>query len=93
MPQKNRKTLAGVKAGDHLRKEGREQGGENPVREAAQRLAFGPMPVGEDLGDEHPDHRPLADGVRRDEGEDASRDDAVDACVKNAQAVRPSERM
>ena len=63
--------VAGGKGGDHLRKEAGEQGGEHPVSEAAQRLAFRPMAVGEDLGDEHPDHRALADRVRRDEREDA----------------------
>src|SRR5262245_24194723 len=39
--------------------------------EAAERLSFGPMPVGKDLGDEHPNDCSLPDGVGRDEAEQA----------------------
>ena len=41
--------------------------------EAAEGLALGAMPVGKYLGDKNPDDRSLADGVGRDEGEDADR--------------------
>ena len=36
-------------------------------------LARRAMAIGEYFGDKNPDHRSLADGVRADEGEDASR--------------------
>ena len=46
------------------------------MSKAAQRLTFRPVPVGEYLGDEDPDYCSLSDGMRRDEAEDANRDDA-----------------
>src|SRR5262245_33547268 len=43
--------------------------------EATQGLPFGPMTIREDLGNENPDHRSLAHGVRGDERKKAGRDD------------------
>jgi len=40
------------------------------MSETAQSLAFRAMPIGKYLGDENPNHRPLTDRVRGDEGED-----------------------
>ena len=70
--------IARWKGGDHLGEKGGEQGGENPVGEGAERLAFGAMAVGEDFRDKNPDHGSLTDGVRGDEG---SRRAAKDACM------------
>jgi hypothetical protein len=47
------------------------------MREATERLSLGPMTVGENLGDEHPDHGALSHGVSGDEGKDARRNDGV----------------
>ena len=46
---KERENVAWRKYPDHLRKERGEQGGENPVREAAERLPFCPMTIRKDL--------------------------------------------
>ena len=42
------------------------------MREAAQRLAPSADAVGKDFADEHPDHRALAESVRRDEDDQPS---------------------
>src|SRR5579872_1232292 len=74
---KERENVARREGSDHLGKERGERSSENPVREAAQRLAFGAMTVGKNLGDEDPDHRSLADGMRRDESKNTRRHDGV----------------
>src|SRR4029077_19687790 len=74
---KEREDVTRRKCRDHLRKESRQQGGEDPVRKAAESLTFGTMTVGKDLGDKDPDDRSLTDRVRGNEGEDANRHDAV----------------
>src|SRR6266478_2811257 len=51
---KEREDVTGWESGDHLWEKSRQQGGENPVREAAERLAFGAMTVGKYFGDEYP---------------------------------------
>src|ERR1019366_4969662 len=55
---------------------------EDPVREAAESLAFRAMTVGKYLGDENPDDRSLTDRVRGNEGEDTNRHDRVMLCKK-----------
>src|ERR1700676_4946091 len=74
---KEREHVAGWESGDHLWEKSRQEGGEDPVRKAAEGLTFGTMAVGKYLGDENPDDRSLANGVRGDEGEDTNRHDAV----------------
>ena len=70
---KERKNVTDWEGGDHLREESSEQSRKDPMRAAAQTLALRAMAIGEYFGDKNPDHRSLADGVRADEGEDASR--------------------
>src|SRR5580698_1493759 len=70
---KERENVSRRKGGDHLGEESGEQGGEDPVCEAAQSLAFRAMTIGKYLGDKYPDDRALADRVRSDEGENANR--------------------
>jgi len=72
-----RENVTRRKGGDHLREESRKQSSEDPVCEAAEGLTLRTMTVGKYLGDENPDDRSLANGVRGDEGEDTNRHDAV----------------
>src|SRR5438876_4501674 len=72
---KEREDVTGWESGDHLWEKSRQQGGENPVREAAERLAFGAMTVGKYFGDEYPNDRSLTDRVRGDKGENTNRHD------------------
>ena len=72
---KKREDVTGWESGDHLWEKSRQQGGENPVREAAERLAFGAMTVGKYFGDEYPNDRSLTDCVRGDKGENTNRHD------------------
>ena len=55
--------------------EGGQQRRKDPMREAAQGLAFSTVAVRENFRDEYPDHSTLPDRVRCDKGEDASRHD------------------
>jgi hypothetical protein len=61
---KERENVAGRKAGDHLREESCEQGGEDPMREAAERLALRAMAIGKYLGDKTQITAPWPIGVR-----------------------------
>src|SRR5580698_1200568 len=72
-----RENVPGREMRDHLWEESREQRGEYPMRETAQRLAFRTMPVGKYLRDENPDNRSLTNRVGGDEGEDAYRHNGV----------------
>jgi len=72
---KERENIAGREGGDHSRKKGCEQGGEDPVREAAEGLAFGAMTIRKYLRDKNPNDGALSDGVGRDERKDANRND------------------
>src|SRR5882762_11311148 len=74
---KEREDVTGRKGGDHLREKRRKQGGEDPVREAAEGLTFRAMTVRKYFGDEHPDDRSLADRVRGDKGKNTNWHDAV----------------
>jgi hypothetical protein len=49
---KEQEDVTGRELGDHRRKEGCEQGREDPVSEAAERLTFRAMAIGKYLGDE-----------------------------------------
>ena len=53
----------------------RDGGGKNPVGETAQGLAPSANAVRKNLADEHPDHRALTEGMRRDEDEQADEHD------------------
>src|ERR1043166_1782531 len=66
--------ITGSKRGDHFGEKRGEQGGKDPMSEAAQRLAFGAMAVGKNLGDKYPDDRALSNGVGADERKNAGRD-------------------
>src|SRR5260370_34844039 len=67
-----RENVTRRKGGDHLREESRKQGGEDPVREAAEGLTFRAMTVGKYLGDENPEDRSRANGGPDDEGKEAN---------------------
>ena len=76
-PGKKRENVAGREGCDHLREKRCQRGSEDPVREAAERLALGALPIRKDLRNKHPNDRALTDGMRGDEGEDTNRHDAV----------------
>src|SRR6516225_8784148 len=72
-----RENVAGRKHGDHLGEECGKQGGEDPMREAAECLTLSPMLIRKYLGDEYPDNSSLADRVSRNECEDAERNNRI----------------
>src|ERR1700692_528368 len=72
---KKQENVAGREGGNHLGEKCCEQGGENPVSEAAESLSFRAMTIGKYFGDQYPDDCALADGVRGDESENANRHD------------------
>lgn len=72
---KERENVSGREGRDHPREERCEQRGEDPVREAAQRLTLRAMTIGKYLRNKHPNDGALADCVGSDEGEDAHRHD------------------
>src|ERR1700682_161615 len=80
---KKRKHITGREGGDHPREESREQGGEDPVSEAAKSLTFRAMTIGKYLRDKNPNHRSLADRVGGDESEDANRHDREMTCKES----------
>jgi hypothetical protein len=51
-PGKKGKHISGMECRHHLWKKSREQGGKDPVREAAQGLTFGTMAIRKYFGDE-----------------------------------------
>ncbi len=62
--------------GEHGKGPG-DQGTHEPVRERPERLAAGADAVREDLADEHPDHGPLAEGVRSDKEHETGQHDGA----------------
>src|SRR5258708_23727297 len=72
---KERENVTGREGGDHPREKSREQGGKDPMREAAKGLTFCAMAIGEYLGDKDPNHCALADRVSSDECKNAYRHD------------------
>src|SRR5262249_55270752 len=68
---------SGWKALDHSWEKCCQQCGEDPVRKAAESLAFCAIAIGKYFRDENPDHGSLSDGMGGDEGKDACRHDAV----------------
>src|SRR6476469_2486435 len=76
-PAKEGEHISRRQSRKQLGKESRECRSEDPVREAAKSLAFRPMSVGKNLGDENPDHRSLSNRVRGDKCENADRHNGV----------------
>ncbi len=74
---KERKHITWRQSRNHLGKESGERCSEDPVRETAQSLAFRAMAVGENFGDENPDHRSLSNRVCGNERENADRHNGV----------------
>src|ERR1041385_5972277 len=85
-PAEEEKDRPGREVAHHQWERGGEQRGEHPVCRAAERLARRAVGVGEDLGDQNPDHGALADRVRRDKGEDAGRHDGDVAGIEGPRA-------
>jgi len=67
--------VSGGEGRHHRREKQGEEGGENPVGEAAERLALRPVTVRENLRDQDPDDRSLSDRVRCNERKHARGND------------------
>src|SRR5579863_10497896 len=80
---KEQENITGREHSDHLREEGCEQGGEDPVREAAKRLTFRAMTIRKYFGNENPDDRSLADRVGSNKSEDANWNDGKMTCKES----------
>src|SRR5450755_1123728 len=76
-PGKEGEHVSRMKRRNHFGEECGKQSGEDPVRETAKRLAFGAMTVGKYLRDKNPDDCALANGMCRNKGNNAGRNDGV----------------